>query len=99
MTSRRRSLRLVGDGAAAVVSLWAAFVVRMHLALPWTSGLLPGDRLRFLSQELAVVLAVQLSSLYFFGFYDPPRPRSATELARRLVAAGAFQALGLAVRS
>jgi exopolysaccharide biosynthesis polyprenyl glycosylphosphotransferase len=96
MTSRRRSLRLVGDGAAAVVSLWAAFVVRMHLAVPWTSGLLPGDRLRFLSQEWLVVLLVQFASLYFFGFYDPPRPRSHAELARRLAAAGVFQALGLA---
>jgi exopolysaccharide biosynthesis polyprenyl glycosylphosphotransferase len=96
MTSRRRSLRLVGDGAVAVVSLWAAFLVRMRLALPWTLGLLPGDRLRFLSQELVVVVVVQLSSLYFFGFYDPPRPRSHAELARRLAAAGAFQALALA---
>ncbi|MFY9820589.1 MAG: hypothetical protein WAM82_04355, partial [Thermoanaerobaculia bacterium] len=97
MTSRRRSLRLVvGDGAAAVVSLWAAFGVRMHLAVPWTRGLLPGDRLRFFSQEWLVVLLVQFASLYFFGFYDPPRPRSHAELARRLAAAGVFQALGLA---
>jgi exopolysaccharide biosynthesis polyprenyl glycosylphosphotransferase len=96
MTSRRRSLRLVGDGAAAIVSLWAAFVVRMHLAVPWTQGLLPGDRLRFLSREWLVVLLVQFASLYFFGFYDPPRPRSHAELARRLAAAAAFQALGLA---
>jgi len=96
MTSRRRSLRLVGDGAAAVVSLWAAFVMRMHLAVPWTQGLLPGDRLRLLSQEWLVVLLVQFASLYFFGFYDPPRPRSHAELARRLAAAAVFQALGLA---
>ncbi len=96
MTSRRRSLRLVGDGAAAVVSLWAAFAVRMHLALPWTQGLLPGDRLRFLSQELLVVVLLQFAGLYFFGFYDPPRPRSHAELARRLAAAGAFQVLSLA---
>ncbi|MBW8879083.1 MAG: sugar transferase [Acidobacteria bacterium] len=96
MTSRRRSLRLVGDGAAAVVSLWAAFVVRVHLAVPWTRGLLPGDRLRFLSREWLVVLLVQFASLYFFGFYDPPRPRSRSELARRLAAAAVFQAMGLA---
>ncbi|HEX3555374.1 MAG TPA: sugar transferase [Thermoanaerobaculia bacterium] len=96
MTSRRRSLRLVGDGAAAVVSLWAAFVVRLYLAVPWTRGLLPGDRLRFLSREWLVVLLVQFASLYFFGFYDPPRPRSGSELVRRLAAAAAFQALGLA---
>jgi exopolysaccharide biosynthesis polyprenyl glycosylphosphotransferase len=95
MTSHRRWLRLAGDGAAAVVSLWAAFEVRMHLAVPWTRGLLPGDRLRFLSREWLVVLLVQFASLYFFGFYDPPRPRSRSELARRLATASAFQAMAL----
>ncbi|HEX4963948.1 MAG TPA: sugar transferase [Thermoanaerobaculia bacterium] len=96
MTSTRRTLRLMGDGAAAVVSLWAAFVVRMHVTVPWTRGLLPGDRLRFLSQEWLVVLLVQFAGLYFFGFYDPPRPRSYVELVRRLAAAAVFQAMALA---
>src|SRR3954469_59465 len=76
MTSRRRFLRLVGDGAAAVVALWAAFQVRLHVPIPGTRGLLPGDRLRFLSREWLVVLLLQLSTLYFLGLYDAaPRPR------------------------
>jgi len=95
MTSRWRSLRLVGDGIAAVAALWAAFLARLHVPLPYTQGLLPGDRLRFLSQEWLVVVALQLAALYFFGFYDAPRPRGRIELLRRLGTASAFQAMAL----
>jgi exopolysaccharide biosynthesis polyprenyl glycosylphosphotransferase len=95
MTSRRRSLRLAGDGLAAVAALWAAFLVRLHVPLPFTRGLLPPDRLRFLSREWLVVLALQLTTLYFLGFYDPPRPRGRAELVRRLGGTAAFQAMAL----
>ena len=95
MTSPRRSLRLAGDGAAAVAALWAAFLVRLHVRLPGTRGLLPGDRLRFLSREWLVVLLLQFATLYFLGFYDAPRPRSRIEMARRLAGAAAFQAMAL----
>src|SRR5436305_8304723 len=95
MTSRRWFLRLVGDGATAVVALWAAFQVRLHVPVPGTRGLLPGDRLRFLSREWLVVLLLQFATLYFLGFYDVPRPRGRIELARRLAGAAAFQAMAL----
>ena len=95
MNSSRRSLRLVGDGLAAVAALWAAFLVRFHVPLPFTRGLLPADRLRFLSREWLVVLALQFATLYFFGFYDPPRPRGRAELVRRLGGAAVFQAMAL----
>jgi exopolysaccharide biosynthesis polyprenyl glycosylphosphotransferase len=95
MNSRRRWLRLTGDGAAAVAALWVAFLMRLHVRLPFTRGLMPGDRLRFLSREWLVVVLLQLATLYFFGFYDPPRPRGQTELARRLAPAAAFQAMTL----
>jgi exopolysaccharide biosynthesis polyprenyl glycosylphosphotransferase len=95
MTSHRRTLRLLGDGAAAAAALWAAFLVRIRVPLPFTQGLLPGDRLRFLSREGLVVVVLQFASLYFFGFYDAPRPRGRAELARRLALASAFQAMAL----
>lgn len=88
-------LRLLGDAVIAAVAFAAAFVVRIYLPIPFTKGLLPEDRLLFLFEEWGPVLIGQLISLYVFGFYDPPRPRSHPELARRLAAAVAFQALAL----
>lgn len=88
-------LRLLGDAVIAVAAFAAAFVVRIYLPIPFTKGLLPEERLLFLFEEWGPVLIGQLTSLYVFGFYDPPRPRSHSEVARRLAAAVAFQALAL----
>jgi exopolysaccharide biosynthesis polyprenyl glycosylphosphotransferase len=95
MNPSRRTLRLVGDGLAALSALWAAFQVRVHVPLPLTRGLLPDDRLQFLAREWAVVLLLQFAALYFFGFYDPPRPRTRSEIARRLTGVGVFQTFAL----
>jgi exopolysaccharide biosynthesis polyprenyl glycosylphosphotransferase len=94
-TLTRRTLRPAGDGAAALIALWAAFVVRINVPLPLTQGLLPGDRLRLLSREWLVVVLLQFATLYFLGFYDAPRPRSRVEIGRRLATAAAFQVMGL----
>ncbi len=91
--SRRRALRLLGDAASALAAFAAAFLLRIHLPLPFTRGLLPQDRLLFLFQEWGPVLLAQLAALYFFGFYDPPRPRSRPEVARRLTPRWALQGL------
>ena len=94
-TAPRQALRILGDGLAALTALAGAFAVRIYLPVPFTEGLLPSDRLVFLALEWPAVLALQLASLYFFGFYDPPRPRSRPEVARRLSAAVVAQALVL----
>jgi exopolysaccharide biosynthesis polyprenyl glycosylphosphotransferase len=88
-------LRLAGDGAAALVAFAVAFLVRMYLPLPFTQGLLPGDRLLFLAREWPAVVVAQLAALYVLGFYDPPRPRSRPEVARRLGGGVALQGFAL----
>jgi exopolysaccharide biosynthesis polyprenyl glycosylphosphotransferase len=88
-------LRPLGDAAVAVLAFAAAFVVRIRFPLPFTQGLLPEERLLFLFEEWGPVLVAQLGALYFFGFYDPPRPRSLPEVARRLLAAVGSQGLAL----
>jgi exopolysaccharide biosynthesis polyprenyl glycosylphosphotransferase len=92
-TGARRGLRLAGDIAAALAAFSAAFLIRIHLRLPFTEGLLPRDRLFFFAEEWAGVLLAQLAALYFLGLYDPPRPRGRFELARRLGAAAVLQGL------
>ncbi|HZF07727.1 MAG TPA: sugar transferase [Thermoanaerobaculia bacterium] len=82
-----RGLRLVGDLTLAPAALGLAFLVRIHLPVPFTAARLPWDRLQFFSSSWFAVLIVQLVSLYFFGFYDPPRRRGGSELARRLAGA------------
>ncbi len=90
----RQALRLLGDAAVAFLAFVGALFIRIHLPLPFTSGLLPEDRLLALFEEWVPVLATQLGALYFFGFYDLPRPRI-PEVARRLAAAVGVQGLGL----
>jgi exopolysaccharide biosynthesis polyprenyl glycosylphosphotransferase len=91
----RKAVRMAGDGAATFVSLAAAFWVRIHLPLPFTAGLLPGDRLQFLRRDWGVVLLVQFASLHAFGFYDRPRPRTRAEAVRLLAGAALVQAAAL----
>jgi len=95
MDSTRRTLRLLGDAAAAVAALWAAFFLRIHVALPLTRALLPLDRGQIFSRYWFVVLVIQFSTLYFLGFYDPPRPRRKGEVLRRLSFATFLQGLAL----
>ncbi|HEV7515198.1 MAG TPA: exopolysaccharide biosynthesis polyprenyl glycosylphosphotransferase [Thermoanaerobaculia bacterium] len=90
-----RWLRLAGDVALAPAALGLAFLVRIHLPVPFTAARLPWDRLRFFAGSWPAGVAAQLASLYFLGFYDPPRQRSRPELARRL--AGATFLCGLAL--
>ena len=90
----RGLLRLAGDLAAALAAFTLAFLLRIGVPVPFTHTLLPGDRLRFLASEWSIALATQAAALYFLGFYDPPRPRSHAETARRVAAAVILQGLG-----
>src|ERR1700732_5029052 len=91
----RKGLRALGDAAAAVAALAGAFWVRIHLPLPFTAGLLPGARLQFLQRDWVLALLFQFASLYFFGFYDRPQPRTRAEALRLLAGAAALQAAAL----
>jgi exopolysaccharide biosynthesis polyprenyl glycosylphosphotransferase len=93
----RQVLRVLGDAVVALAALAGAFEARIHLPVPFTRGLLPPDRLVFLSREWIAILLVQLAGLYFFGFYDRPRPQGRLDVARRLGGAIAFQILALVV--
>src|SRR5688572_11103323 len=89
----RRLLRLLGDAAAAAGAFALAFLARIYFPIPFTQGLLPEGRLLFLFEEWGPALVGQILCLYVFGFYDPPRPRSRPELARRLAIAIGLQGL------
>ena len=86
-------LCLLGDLGVAPLAFYGAFQVRMHLALPFTLGLLPADRLSFFFNEWWVVAISQPLMLYFFGFYDRPGGRG--DLPRRLVTGAVLQGLVL----
>jgi len=83
------ALRLAGDVALAALALYAAFWLRIEVPLPFTRELLPSDRLALAGATggLAAAMVLQVATLYFFGFYDPPEPRPRLEFARRLAPA------------
>ena len=91
-----RLLRVAADLAVAVAAFYVAFQIRIHFPLPFTEALLPGDRIQFFLGDWGAVLAAQVVSLYFFGFYDPPQPKARLDAARGLMAAVGLQGLLLA---
>jgi exopolysaccharide biosynthesis polyprenyl glycosylphosphotransferase len=53
-----------------VVAYLLAFVIRIHVPLPFTADFLPGRRVFELHHMLPQLLAAEIVILYFFGFYD-----------------------------
>src|SRR5262249_5373821 len=81
-----RPVALAGDLAIAAVSLYLAFLIRTHVALPGTGGLLPPDRIRLYPGNLVLFGGAQAFFLSLFGLYDP-RERFRDPLARVLLPA------------
>src|SRR5437763_16769706 len=52
------------------VAYLLAFVVRIHVPLPFTADFLPGRRVFELHHMIGQLLAAEVVILYFFGFYD-----------------------------
>lgn len=94
--SRGRSLlQAAGDLVAGLAAFGGALLLRIHLPLPLTQFPLPAERIAYFFSEWWVLLASQALTLYFFGFYDPPRSYAGSDRARRLLTATALQGLGL----
>ena len=90
-----RPVHLIGDLAVASGTFYLAFLIRTAVNLPFTRALLPGDRIDLFVTDWGLVVVSQVLLLYFFGFYDPPRPRSWPEIARGLTAVVFLQGLSL----
>ncbi len=90
-------LRLAGDAAVAVLALWAAFRLRLAVALPFTDEPLPADRFAFFGQALPWLLAAQIALLALAGLYESFRPLPRLDLARRIALACGLQGAGAAL--
>lgn len=71
----------------------AAFWFRIAVPTPFTTGLMPADRLRFFFVAIPLVLLLQNATLYFFGFYEVPHPKGNEDRLRRLSVAVGLQGL------
>jgi exopolysaccharide biosynthesis polyprenyl glycosylphosphotransferase len=89
------ALRLAGDVGLAAAGLYGAFLLRVRVPLPFTEQLLPAERIVLAAATggLTAAMALQVATLYFFGFYDPTEPQPQLETARRLLPAVALQGL------
>src|SRR6185503_3933149 len=90
-----RLRRYLGDAAAAALAWYGAVWLRVAVPLPFTHGLLPAERVALVHPVTLLLLALQLLTLYFFGFYHSPEPRPRLELAMRLAGAAVLQGLVL----
>jgi hypothetical protein len=79
-----------GDLAASLAALGLARWIRLHLPVPFTSGLLPPRNFSLHGATVALALAIQCFALMLFGFYGP-RVRSSGSLTRLLLPALAVQ--------
>src|SRR5688500_3784584 len=80
-----RLQRYLGDSLAALLAWYGAVWLRVEVPMPFTVGLLPMERVSLVHPVTLLVLALQLLTLYFFGYYHTSEPRPRIELATRLL--------------
>lgn len=88
-----RAGRVLSDLVAGLSALALTFLIRLYLPLPFTASLLPADRLALISSAAIMITLSQNVLLYFFGFYELPRPQPPVERLRRLATATSLQGL------
>ncbi|HLN80409.1 MAG TPA: sugar transferase [Thermoanaerobaculia bacterium] len=88
-------IAVAGDLLIAIVSLYAAFVVRLRVPIPGTISLLPPESMRFNLLNALLVGVAQIVGMSFFGLYRT-RERFREPLARVVPAVLAFQLFALA---
>ncbi len=96
LSSIWRGIVLVGDLLLGALAFYGAFWIRIYLPIPGTSGLMPDGKIGFLAETWIMVLLGRALLLYFFSFYDLPRPTPRSELLRKLFVFIALEALLLA---
>jgi len=87
-------LRIAGDAALAALALYAAFRLRIAVALPFTEQLLPAERISYFDRALPWLVAAQVVLGVALGLYEGFRPLPRLELARRLLLAVGLQGVG-----
>jgi exopolysaccharide biosynthesis polyprenyl glycosylphosphotransferase len=102
-TVRRRTLRyqttllvlMLADVVCVLLMYVAAFVLRTHVAFPFTVDLLPLMRYTEVNHPLFILAASQIVLLYFFGFYDLHALIHRTRLVTNVAAALGVQLLAV----
>jgi exopolysaccharide biosynthesis polyprenyl glycosylphosphotransferase len=100
---RRRTLRyqttllvlMLADMLGALAAYGAAFALRIYVAFPFTTDLLPSIRLAEVNHPLFLLTATQIILLYFFGFYDLHALVHRTRLLTNVAAALGVQMLAI----
>ena len=64
-----RPVALGGDVVVALIALYGAYFLRIHVPIPGTEDLLPPQNVRFGLWNVAIVAAVQIFSLSSLGLY------------------------------
>ena len=86
---------VTGDLLAACLAYLLAFLLRVTVPFPLTTGYLPPVRFNEVAHHWIEMVVAQLAALYFFGLYERRALVSPRPPAGSLVAAAGVQALVL----